>query len=154
VLESLAGQGFGRIVVWRGCGGHQLAEAVDAFNRAQNARAFLPGQPYHDLWIKLGDPRDPGGHADSFTTSIALYLRPDHVRSEKIVDSGCKPVHWQDPDLNFADYAPTGVVGTPIYASAELGKELWQEVVRAVADIFKEISEKSTTGISSGSRLS
>ncbi|MHC4982146.1 MAG: creatininase family protein [Planctomycetota bacterium] len=142
-LESVADQGFRKIVVWRGCGGHRLDGVVDRFNSARNgsARAFLPGQPYHDIWMQYGDARDPGGHADSFATSIALYLRPDHVRRDMIVDSGCRPVDWADPNLNFADYSPNGVVGTPIYASAELGETLWKEVVKHVADTFKKIAE-------------
>ncbi len=66
-LRSLADQGFGRIVVWRGCGGHELSGAVDVFNgeRADGARAYLPGHPFHDVWCRIGDPSIPGGHADS-----------------------------------------------------------------------------------------
>ncbi len=142
-LESLADQGFGKIIVWRGCGQHRLDGVVDEFNsaRARSAVAFLPGHPYHDIWVKYGDQRDFGGHADSFTTSIALHLRPDRVHQDKIVDSGCRPVDWDDPDLNFADYSPNGVVGTPIYASAELGETLWHEVIERVAATFKKVAD-------------
>jgi creatinine amidohydrolase len=142
-LQSLADQGFRKIVVWRGCGQHRLDRVVEEFNsgRLTGARAFLPDQPYHDIWVKYGDPRDPGGHADSFATSIALYLRPDHVRQDKIVDSGCKPINWNDPNLNFAHYSPNGVVGTPIYASAALGEALWKEAVAHVAATFWKIKK-------------
>ena len=53
-LESLAGQGFRRIVVWRGCGGHDLRETVKPFNETceGQSRAFLPGHPYHDVWCR------------------------------------------------------------------------------------------------------
>jgi creatinine amidohydrolase len=104
----------------------------------------LPEHAYHDIWVKHGDTRDAGGHADSFATSIALYLRPDRVRNDKITDSGCKPVDWDDPNLNFADYSPNGVVGTPVYASAELGEKLWHEVVASVTDTFNRIGRKQT----------
>jgi len=144
VLQSLADQGFTRIVVWPGCGQHRLDGVVDNFNTAHDGDvyAFLPDHPYHDIWVKHGDSRDPGGHADSFATSIALYLRPDHVRKDKIVDSGCRPVDWSDPDLNFADYSPDGVIGTPIYASAELGEKLWPMVVEWLADKLKEFADR------------
>ena len=84
-LTSLAAQGFRKIVVWRGCGGHDLREAVQRFNATfdGHAQAFLPGHPYNDVWCRLADPSVPGGHADSFTTSIMLHLRPEAVRSEK-----------------------------------------------------------------------
>lgn len=142
VLDSLAEQEFERIVVWRGCGGHRLDEVVDSFNSSHvgRARAFLPTHPFHDIWLKLGDRRDPGGHADSFTTSIALHLKPEWVRPERIVDSGCKPVDWSDPNLKFADYSRNGVVGTPIYSSAELGRRLWQAAVEEVAAILRTIA--------------
>ena len=52
-LESLAGQGFHRIVVWRGCGGHDLRETVQSFNETFDgrSRAFLPGHPYHGRMV-------------------------------------------------------------------------------------------------------
>lgn len=144
VLECLASQGFRRIVVWRGCGGHKLDGVIKEFNSKQEgkSRAFLPAHPFHAIWVRHGDPRDAGGHADSFTTAIALHLKPKSVREDKIVDSGCKPVNWEDPELNFADYTPNGVVGTPIYATAELGQTLWKEVVESVADTLKRISQE------------
>lgn len=145
-LESLSDQGFKKIVVWRGCGQHRLDGVVDAFNYTHtgNVTAYLPEHAYHDIWVKHGDTRDAGGHADSFATSIALYLRPDRVRNDKITDSGCKPVDWDDPNLNFADYSPNGVVGTPVYASAELGEKMWHEVVASVTDTFNRIGRKQT----------
>ena len=77
ILISLARQGFTRIVVWRGCGEHRLQGAVASFNGDQRgkARAFLPELPYHDIWCRIGDPEVAGGHADSFTTSLSLFLR-------------------------------------------------------------------------------
>ena len=51
-LASLAEQGFRRVVVWRGCGGHDLRETVMRFNESWDglSRAFLPGLPYNDVW--------------------------------------------------------------------------------------------------------
>ena len=134
-LTSLAAQGFRKIVVWRGCGGHDLRETVQRFNEAFDGRsqAFLPGHPYHQVWCRLADPSIPGGHADSFTTSIMLHLRPEAVRKGKIIDPKHKPVDWEDPSLDFADYSSTGVIGDPTHASAELGARLWEAVVDEVA---------------------
>ncbi len=143
VLVSLAEQGFRRIAVWRGCGGHDLRDVVDRFNQSQRgkARAFLPALPYHDLWCRIGDPSVPGGHADSFATSIALYLRPEAVRVDQITDPQHGPVDWDDPDLDFAQYSSTGVIGDPTHASAELGARLWAAVVETVALALKAIAE-------------
>lgn len=79
ILMSLAEQGFRRIVVWRGCGGHRLQTVVADFNQAMNGRvvAHLPGHPFHAIWCRVGDASVPGGHADSFATSIALFEADD-----------------------------------------------------------------------------
>ena len=146
-LVSLAQQGFRKIVVWRGCGGHDLLETVQTFNETYGgrSRAFLPGHPYHDIWCRIADPSIPGGHADSFTTSITLHLRPEAVRKERIVDPEHEPVDWEDPDLDFANYSPTGVIGDPTYASAELGARLWEAVVDAVAATLSSIADAPET---------
>lgn len=49
VLDSLAEQGFYKIVVWRGCGGHDPATTVEAFNSAHKGKckAYLLELPYH-----------------------------------------------------------------------------------------------------------
>ena len=92
-------------------GGHDLRETVKRFNETCNGRstAFLPGLPYHNVWCRIADPSIPGGHADSFTTSITLHLRPEAVRRDKIVDPHHKPVDWEDPDIDFASTRPQGL---------------------------------------------
>jgi creatinine amidohydrolase len=142
VLDSLAEQGFRRIVVWRGCGQHDLNDVVERFNVAHSGKsqAFQPHLPYHAIWCRIGDPAIPGGHADSFATSIALYLRPESVRVAQISDPKNEPVDWDDPHLDFARYSSTGVIGDPTHASAELGARLWHAVVEDVALTFKKLS--------------
>ena len=142
ILDSLADQGFQRIVVWRGCGQHELSDVVERFNAAHlgKSRAFQPHFPYHAIWCRIGDPAIPGGHADSFATSIALCLRPESVRVDQISDPHNEPVDWDDPHLDFGRYSSTGVIGDPTHASAELGARLWHAVVEDVALTFKELS--------------
>ena len=143
VLESLVEQGFQRLVVWRGCGGHDLSDVVERVNAEHlgKARSFHPDLPYHAIWCRIGDPSIPGGHADSFSTSIALHLRPESVRVERISDPQHKPVDWRDPELDFSRYSSTGVIGDPTHASAELGAKLWNAVVEEVALVLQEIAE-------------
>jgi creatinine amidohydrolase len=50
-------------------------------------------------------------------------------------------VDREHPDLNFARYSSTGVIGDPTHASAELGAKLWPEVVEAVALTLKAAVE-------------
>ena len=134
-LNSLVTQGFQRIVVWRGCGGHDLASVIAEFNQQHipNAHAFLPELPFHGVWCRMGYEHIPGGHADSFATSIAMYLRPESVRTELIRDPLNGPIDWADPNLDFTQVTKTGVIGDPTQASAEIGEQIWPEVVKTVA---------------------
>jgi creatinine amidohydrolase len=138
ILTSLADQGFKRILVWRGCGGHDLKDLVAQFNTEGKARVSLPAPPFHAIWCRVGDPAVPGGHADSFTTSMCLYLRPHDVRIDRVTDPGNLAVDWDDEHLDFARYSSTGVIGDPTHASAELGKTLWLASLEAAA---REIGE-------------
>ena len=142
-LDSLADGGFERMLVWRGCGGHDLGDTVERFNgeNGHGARAFLPSWPYGEIWARHADPSVPAGHADSFTTSMAMYLRPDSVRPALIPAPETEPVDWDTPDLDFSRYSPSGVVGDPTHASAELGERLWHDVVESVALSLKEMAD-------------
>ncbi|MEM7129902.1 MAG: creatininase family protein [Chloroflexota bacterium] len=138
ILTSLVTQRFQKLVVWRGCGGHDLAQVVDDFNQnyKPSAQAFLPGIPFYELWCRMGYEHIPGGHADTFATSLAMYLRPDSVRAELIKDPQNDPVDWADPELDFVKVTKTGVIGDPTHSSVELGKQIWPEVVKTVAKIL------------------
>ncbi len=134
VLASLAEQGFRRIIVWRGCGGHRIDEVVSrCVGRRPGMRVEVPAWPFHDLWCRIADPGVPGGHADSFTTSIALHLWPEHVRLDRIPGPSPAP-DWDDPKLDFSAVSPSGVIGDPRHGSADLGRRLWEASVDSVAD--------------------
>jgi creatinine amidohydrolase len=142
ILGSLADQGFGRILVWRGCGGHDLRAAVTRFNddRSGTATAYLPGHPFHDIWCAIADPTVPGGHADSFTTSVTLFRHPELVRTDRVPATASAAPDWDDPALDFTHYSTTGVIGDPRHASAELGARLWDACVDEVAEHLRAIA--------------
>ena len=50
---------------------------------------------------------------------------------------------WEDPDIDFATYSSTGVIGDPTHASAELRAKLWEAVVDEVAETLRSIAEDS-----------
>lgn len=114
---------------YRDCA-HRLDRAVRAAPPRQ-ARVYLPDQPFHGIWRRFGNAAVRGGHADSFATSICLYLRPDDVRMDRIINPGNQPVDWTDPNLDFSRYSATGVIGDPAHASADLGRQLWSASVQA-----------------------
>lgn len=143
VLKSLFDQGFRRMVVWTGYSEHDLDGVITQFNAEHDGRArvILPEMPYHAIWCAVGDPTVPGGHADSFATSLALFLRPDAVRTHRIAVPKSKPVNWHDPRLDLARHTDTGVIGDPTHASAELGQKLWDAAVQVATQILKDAAQ-------------
>lgn len=139
IIDSLADQGFQSVLVWRGCGGHDLVEAVQRSNARWQGRVkvMLPGHPFPDIWCRLGDPTVPGGHADSFATSIALHLHPEHVRLD-LVPEPSSPPDWNSPRLDFTDYSRSGVIGDARFANADLGAQLFDACVEAIARTIRD----------------
>ena len=144
-LTSLADQGFATIVVWRGCGEHDLSGVVERFNGSRDdARAHLPELPYHAIWCEVADRGVPGGHADNFTTSIALHRHPELVRTDAIPSGASAQPDWSRKDIDFTLVSSTGVVGDATHASAELGAKLWDSCVERIAATFDRIARDST----------
>jgi creatinine amidohydrolase len=141
IVGSLQRQGFRRMLIWRGCGGHDLGRLVDEL--VQQAEPMivveLPEAPFHDIWVRLGDPAVPGGHADSFTTSISLARWPDSVHRDRIPGPSRTP-DWSVQPLDFTTWSDSGVIGDPRFATAELGDLVRNETIRWVADRVVEPS--------------
>jgi creatinine amidohydrolase len=143
ILDSLATQGFETIVVWRGCGGHDLRQAVASFSTAwPGTRVHLPDPPFHQIWCAEADPAVPGGHADSFTTSIMLARRPSLVRLDRVPPLSRLP-DWQDPDLDFGAYSDSGTIGDARHGSAELGERLWEAAVTWMSRYLAAITDRA-----------
>ncbi|WP_425415539.1 creatininase family protein [Paenibacillus borealis] len=85
----------------------------------------------------------PGGHADSFTTSLGLYKHPECIREELIANPGSSEPDWEDPALDFTKYSATGVIGDPTHASEELGRKLWKGSVEAIAAELQKIAAQA-----------
>lgn len=94
--------------------------------------------PFESIWREIG-PDVPGGHADSFTTSITMYLRPDSLRSERIPGPSRVP-DWTAPGLDFARYSESGVSDDPRHASIELGRKAWEQSVDWFSDYLLEVA--------------
>jgi creatinine amidohydrolase len=142
VLQSISEQGFRNIIIWRGCGQHDFKSVVERFNNSnlRGTKAYIPDLPYNDIMQSIS-PGIPGGHADSFSTSLAIYLRPESVRMTQIPNPEIKPVDWKDPKLDFTNYSSSGVIGDPSHASYDLGARLWGKLIDNVALTFKKYAK-------------
>src|SRR5918997_4015409 len=137
-LESLIEQGFMRFVIWRGCGGHRLDHWARRFEEAHKgiARVWVPPHPYNEVWQEVASEAVPGGHADSFTTSVALYKHPECVRLDRVPPPSEGTPDFDDPNADWRLVSDSGVVGDATRASPELGKRLWNRTVERVTAIL------------------
>jgi creatinine amidohydrolase len=138
VLESLAAQGFGKLLLWRGCGQHNLQRVIDRFNsRHESCQAYEPVIDYGAISLEiLGDV--PGGHADSFATSICLWLDESRVRRDRITVPILQPFGWSEA-MDFAAISDTGVIGDPTRASREAGEQMWRRCLEAGVQLVVDI---------------
>lgn len=90
------------------------------------------------------------GHACALETSLLLHLWPDAV-DRAAIPAGGTPDGWPDPHLwsgggvslwrPFEELNPTGVVGRPERATAELGERILQLAVARGADAVGRIRD-------------
>jgi creatinine amidohydrolase len=97
--------------------------------------------PWPAIWSEAGGDDVPAGHADSFTTSVSLYGRPQSVRLDLIPRPSEQP-DWTDPDLDFRRYSTTGTIGDARHSSAELGGRVWELGTAWLADEIAQTSRK------------
>jgi len=166
VVYSLKEQGYKKIVILQGHGGiFVLQPLIRTLNASLNPDIMVckldPGQFFLPF---LGKPPIPGCeaseilesvttlHADEFETSVILYLHPELVHKDKIVDFVPK---YPREYLNYGNIfrlSPDGVWGEPSKATAEKGEKILRTgcemSLQYIDDIFKFMSEKGKFGYS------
>jgi creatinine amidohydrolase len=108
-----------------------------------------PSVPPDQGGASTADELGMGIHGGLQETSIMLHLRPELVAA----DRGARniPAHLADNrhvrfggSVTFgwlaSDFGPSGVIGDPTGATAELGAELFDGAVAAMAEAFGEIA--------------
>ena len=141
VLESLADQGFESLIAWRGCGQHELSRPISTFNtRHVGSKAYQPVIDYGRISQAAFGEAVPGGHADSFATSIRMYLDAERVRMSELKRPRDEAIaiDWREP-LDFARFSDTGVIGDPTHASADAGAAIWGMCVEAGSQIVLDL---------------
>lgn len=99
---------------------------------------------------------DIGGivHGGELETALMQHLRPDLVREDKIEGAHLdKPYSLMSNDLmeggalgvsaEMHQYTDSGAIGDPELATAEKGKEAYERYCKAVAELLREVHEKS-----------
>jgi creatinine amidohydrolase len=156
ITKSLAYHGFKKIVLLNGHGSNMPnldlvarrtnletdAECIPAawWNLLTVDKSFLP---------RWRQSKFPGGcaHACELETSLYLYLDGDNVRNDEI-KNGLISFNEENSPFNWVDlfaagpatliswtssYSETGVLGEPELASADKGREAYEEAVQQLA---------------------
>ena len=147
---SVAAAGLKRLLILNSHGGNPPPIALAAMRlRAQHG--LLVVQTH---WEALAEPAAlaPAGapardwHAGWIETSVMLHLRPELVALDKAVrremrfpeglpPDGPAPWAWMTRDLN-----PSGVIGDPTLASAELGRQLVERAAAGLAGLIARMA--------------
>ena len=147
ILESLSDQGFSRIPVWRGCGGHDLCDVVGSFNskRGDSTCVFLPPSRSTTSGARWLTPPSPVATLTASRHQSSRRSGRPTFRADRVPRETSREPAWSDPNLDLAQYSSTGVVGCAAHASPELGHRLWEASVQAVADVIRRIVRDPTS---------
>ena len=168
ICRALAAMGAGRIVVLLGHGGSENMAAI-----REGLKAFLWQEKAHSdltvlmvgvwevskLWAAHFEAHDY--HAALVETSLILYLRPELVRENWVTDRRDiakmlrgDPDRYQSatrhtsspfelPHIGQNQDVRVGVIGDPTGANAELGREIFEEIVSGLVKLLQPLEAES-----------
>jgi creatinine amidohydrolase len=175
IIQGLVGQGFRNVLLLLGHAGTEnlraLKDLVNLFltrrpDLADVVVALVPLWEFSPTFLKAFENHD--FHAGYIETSLMLYWAPEQVRTDRIVQDepavAASLREHQDnyqqvrrpvddphvaPRLTQREDIKVGVMGYPEKASAEVGREVCEEMVAGVVALIKKIESKqdaSATG--------
>jgi len=166
IVCSLKEQGYKKIVIVQGHGGvFVLHPLIRTLNAELNPDIMVcKFEPYQFMLPYVGKPSIPGCeasailesdtlmHADEYETSVIMYLHPELVHTDKIVDF--VPIFPKEY-LNYGSIfriSPDGVWGEPSKATAEKGEKLLRTgcemCIEYINNTFEFMSNKKKYGYS------
>ena len=148
VVASLAGHGFGRVVLVNGHGGNvaALREVAGTITRRDDAYAV----PF--TWFEAVESGPGMGHGGPLETALLLATDPEAVATDRIDEARegasdgwgewCRGVNLAYDSAEFTD---NGVVGDPDEASTDLGETLLAEAADALAELVETVAERDAS---------
>lgn len=147
VADSLAAQGFDRLVVLNGHGGNNFKALL------RELQADVP-ELFVSLvnWFRIGNHRDyftqQGDHAGEMETSVMLHIAPDLVRPLSEAGEGAARAfridalraEWAWAERHWPSVTDDTGSGNPKPATAEKGAEYLEEVTTRIADYFVDLA--------------
>ena len=145
IVRSVIDNGFCRIGVLSGCGGHWVVPGAlwdlkaDAHRRGQRVTLHL--LKVDADWRNLQEQHfhgAAGGHAGAMETALCLAGRPHLVREDRMFPPALdrfKARYLEGGEVFlFTEVSDTGALGDPTAATAEGGAAIWADSINAFAD--------------------
>jgi len=168
IILSLYRQGFRRVGVLAGHGGGEHIEAIRATlelllrqnpDKPDLQIIWLPVWEFSDTWQDA--MREGDFHAGRIETSLMLYWCPEKVRPKIVMDA--EPVArelreragscwnrvtrsdspYEVPHVRQSGRMKVGVMGFPHEATAELGRQVNDQVVAGMLKLFRDLDRQA-----------
>lgn len=149
VLGNLVRDGFKRIVVVKGCGGHIGIEGpvyqffCESKRKVEDLDIKVFGE---QAWAEIGklaresgifDPRER--HAGGVETSMVLAKTPHLVHLDRLRGSERQETGWDEYWWIMESLSDTGATGDPTRYDVELGKRIIDRMTEVLCDFLGEI---------------
>jgi creatinine amidohydrolase len=152
VLRSIHANGFPRIIVINGHGGNVAPNAAVTTQVGEDDVFPITFSWWQAAAQEMADLSDADegrvGHGGEWETSLQLHLRPYLIDRSKMVDD-VFPKPFSAELRPFAQYAErrrdtvkvTGIMGNPLVASAEKGRQVFEAAVRRLVMLATEMHD-------------
>lgn len=157
ITDSLAGNGFRRVMLLNGHGGNlDLLKVAARGVRERHDECMVGVASYWQIAagsIAAWRTSEPGGlcHAGEMETSLMLHLAPETVRQDRVEDHVPRwgTTYVVDdllaggsvlPGVKVPDVSSSGTLGQPSLGTADRGAELFDRIVGDVAAFLDDFS--------------
>ncbi len=148
VVESLATQGFNKLVVLDGHGGNTFKPLIREV-QAEVDGFFLSVARWYEIGDKDAFFDEPGDHAGEMETSVMLNAAPDLVRPLEEAGEGTARVfsvealrtNWAWAERQWTEVTDDTGVGNPKAATAEKGAAYLNEVTGKIAELLVNLAD-------------
>lgn len=147
IVESLAGQGIKKLVVFNGHGGNDFRQMVREI-KEDHADFFICVLNWYVVdkdWSKYFS--DTGDHAGEMETSIMMKIAPDWIlplseagngKSRKLKFKG-RSEGWLWAPREWTKVTKDTGIGNPVKASVEKGENYLETIIPKIADFLIEL---------------